>query len=756
LLNQNFTIMNRILLFLIALVSTSVFVFGQTPSDNCSEAAGAQVAVNGCSIVTDWNHGTVTPSRTECAGAGGRDKFVWFQATSTSTTIAFDNQTTNRDSKVYIYQNTTNNCGTMTYLNCVDNPGSGNDETITITTIIGRFYYVQVTASGNNLSGQLCISSPPANDNCAGATSLTPGGTCTYTAGTTAGATTSGLAATCGGNPDDDVWYSFVASATSHIVNVAGAASFDAIVQAYSGACGSLTSIGCSNVSGNGGTEVLNLTGLTIGVTYRVRVYHNGAGSSATPTFNICVTVPPVNDNCIGAINVPLTGCGSPIAGTSLNASQSQAGCTGNADDDVWYSITASATGVAQITVNSSASFDAVVQVFTGTCAGLTSLQCVNATGNGGTETVTLSGLTNGQVYLIRVYHQGAGSGGNTFTICATDVVPCFIGTGNVTVGAALPYTQTATTCGQVNDLTSTNVTNYCGSSSYYNGEDVVYNFTPSVSGNVTINLTSSGTWTGLMVHEGCPTVGGACVASAQSSTGNKTVTVCVTAGVTYYVIVDSWPLPTCNPYTISISAPTGGGAPTNDLPCNAEALTLGVQAAGNNSCTSATGEPGVPGCWSTGVRNTVWYSVVAPASGQLRIRTFPTNSGNPLQNPQIAVYTGACGPGMTFVGCNDNAPSCGGYTQFYSNLELTGLTPGQTYFIVVDGNGNSIGTFEILAIDGLQNFPNVPGQDCSPALPVCNATMTTGNPGFQAIGANCDFTGTGNCTNGEAQFSVV
>jgi hypothetical protein len=747
--------MKRILFLIVSLIMIGGVVWGQPFHSNTCAGLGVDntLTINGAcgsgNITNNTNNGPAV-------SCGTTSRIGYYRFTTTvAQQINISITATNRRLAFQLF---TGGCASTSEIACVnDITGNGaQTETYSFNALASTTYIIKIVNLGNDNNmnvSSVCVTSlsPPTNDNCAGATALTPGATCTYTAGTTAGATTSGLAATCGGNPDDDVWYSFVATATSHIVNVAGAASFDAIVQAYSDVCGSLASIGCSNVSGNGGTEVLSLTGLTIGTTYRVRVYHNGAGSSATPTFNICVTVPPANDNCTGAINVPLSGCASPLAGTSLSASQSQAGCSGTADDDVWYSITASATGVAQITVASSASYDAVVQVFTGTCGSLTSLQCVNVTGNGGTETVTLSGLTNGQVYFIRVYHQGAGSGGNTFTICATDVVPCFVGTGNVTVGAALPYSQTATTCGQVNDLTSTNVTNFCGSSSYYNGEDVVYNFTPSVSGNVTINLTSGGTWTGLMVHEGCPTVGGTCVASAQSSTGNKTVTVCVTAGVTYYVIVDSWPLPTCNAYTISISAPTGGGAPANDLPCNAEALTLGVQAAGNNSCTSATGEPGVPACWSTGVRNTVWYSVVAPASGQLRIRTFPTNSGNPLQNPQIAVYTGACGAGMTFVACNDNAPSCGGYTQFYSTLTLTGLTPGQTYFIVVDGNANSVGSFEILAIDGLQNFPNVPGQDCTPALPVCNATMTTGNPGFQAIGANCDFTGAGNCTNGEA-----
>lgn len=744
--------MNRIILF-ITIFSLSSWGFGQTPSNDCSTAAGAQVAINGCSSSVDWNNGTVTPARTECGGAGGRDKFIWFQATTTTTTISFDNQTTNRDSKVYIYENTVNNCASMTYLTCVDNPVNGGDESITITTVIGRYYYVQVTASGNNLTGQVCLSTPPANDNCAGAIALTaPSGSCVSTAGTTAGATSSGVALSCGTNADDDVWFTFTAAAAgSYVVQVDGAASFDAVVEVFSGACGALTSLGCSNTTGNDGIEGLNVTVPSAG-TYRVRVFHNGAGSSATPTFNICVITPPANDNCAGAISIPSNNCGTPLAGTSLNATQSQLGCSGTADDDVWYTFTSSATGYAQLTVTGAAGYDPVLQIFSGTCGSLTSVQCVN-TLTTTTETATLTGLAPSTTYYVRVYHSGTGSGGNTFTICNSTVVTCPTNPGDVTIGGALPYSNSSTTCGNGNNLTSANVTNYCGSTSYYNGDDVVYNFTPATSGNVTVTLTSGGTWTGLMVHEGCPTAGGACVGSSQSSTGNKTVTLCVQAGVTYYVVVDSWPLPQCNAFTINISAPSGGGATaTNDLPCSATPLTLGVSANGDNACTGSTNEPAtVPSCWSSGARNTVWYSVTAPASGQLKIRTLPTNSGNPLQNTQIAVYTGACGPSMTFVACNDNAPACGGYTQYVSDLTLTGLTPGQTYYIVVDGNANSVGTFEIVAIDGLTTFTPVPGQDCSQSLPVCNATMTVGNPGFQSIGTTCDHPGTNNCTSGEA-----
>ncbi|MDF2453432.1 MAG: hypothetical protein K0S26_2936, partial [Bacteroidota bacterium] len=133
-------------------------------------------------------------------------------------------------------------------------------------------------------------------------------------------------------------------------------------------------------------------------------------------------------------------------------------------------------------------------------------------------------------------------------------------------VSVTLPYSSTGqTTCGQGNDITSTNVNAVNGSTSYYTGEDVVYTFTASATGLITVDLSSSGSFTGLMLYRGCPTAGGtATVANAQSSTGNKNLCASVTAGQVYYLILDSYASPTCNPYDISISAPTGTAVACN------------------------------------------------------------------------------------------------------------------------------------------------------------------------------------------------
>ena len=134
----------------------------------------------------------------------------------------------------------------------------------------------------------------PANDNCAGAISLTvnPGGTCTTTtAGTTVSATQTLVG--CTGTADDDVWYQFVASYTSQTITVTPGTLKNPVMENFSGTCSSLTSLGCVNASSGASTaETTTLTGLTVGATYYVRVYSSSSGSSNKGTFTMCVTSP--------------------------------------------------------------------------------------------------------------------------------------------------------------------------------------------------------------------------------------------------------------------------------------------------------------------------------------------------------------------------------------------------------------------------------------------------------------------------------
>jgi hypothetical protein len=134
------------------------------------------------------------------------------------------------------------------------------------------------------------------NDECATATTLTPGApgaACSTVNATTNGATASaGAGTTCGGTADDDVWFKFVATATQHTITVAGGFTFDPVIELRTGACPGVN-LDCEDNTLAGDSEIMVATGLTIGTTYNLRVYHYDPGTGGNGNFTICITSPP-------------------------------------------------------------------------------------------------------------------------------------------------------------------------------------------------------------------------------------------------------------------------------------------------------------------------------------------------------------------------------------------------------------------------------------------------------------------------------
>jgi hypothetical protein len=86
----------------------------------------------------------------------------------------------------------------------------------------------------------------------------------------------------------------------------------------------------------------------------------------------------PANDDCANAtLLVSATGS-IPVftASSSLNGTQSQVACQGTANADVWFKFVATNTTQLIYVQHNSGPTNAVVQIFSGDCAGLTSLFC--------------------------------------------------------------------------------------------------------------------------------------------------------------------------------------------------------------------------------------------------------------------------------------------------------------------------------------------------------------------------------------------
>ncbi|WP_294229253.1 T9SS type A sorting domain-containing protein [uncultured Chryseobacterium sp.] len=284
----------------------------------------------------------------------------------------------------------------------------------------GTTYYLKVTAVGSAGESAGCnqvmfttIPPPPANDECATAVTLTvnPDLNCgTVTAGYTLGATDSNTdPAPCYGTPDDDVWYKFTATATRHkisLLNVVSAGtvnSTDTYFQVFSGGCGALSNVLCSDPASG------TVSGLTVGETYWVRVYsYGGAGNNLG--FNICVGTyppPPANDNCSGAITAtafPYTYVQSDGAGATNDGGFVTA-CSLPMNDGTWFKFTGDGdTFNISVTMPSGSDFDPKIGVFSGSCSSLVCEGSMDLGGAGTAEVISIPTLA-GNTYYINVGH---------------------------------------------------------------------------------------------------------------------------------------------------------------------------------------------------------------------------------------------------------------------------------------------------------------------------------------------------------------
>lgn len=108
-----------------------------------------------------------------------------------------------------------------------------------------------------------------------------------------------------------------------------------------------------------------------------------------------------------------------------------------------------------------------------------------------------------------------------------------------------------------------------CGSSgNYLAGNDVVYTYTPSATGNYNISLSGTGGPAGLFLYNSCANIGTSCIGGGLASAASAFTipSFAMTAGTTYYFVISTNGTPQTTAYTLAIqqvfcAAPTAGSA---------------------------------------------------------------------------------------------------------------------------------------------------------------------------------------------------
>jgi len=219
----------------------------------------------------------------------------------------------------------------------------------------------------------------------------------------------------------------------------------------------------------------------------------NGGGVATNQAFKIVINTtqilpsPPVNDECTGALVVipgPNPTCYSAVTTTADNigATQSMPGCTGTAEDDIWFKFTATSNRH-KITATLFSFANPVLEVFSGDCSSLTSLGCFSSTlSTYSTISADLASFVPGQTYYYRVYGSGSNTTRAIIHTCIATVPPA---PSNDECSGALQLTANADTS---STYSYTGFTGYASQSMVscvdpnYIAADVWYKFTATAT----------------------------------------------------------------------------------------------------------------------------------------------------------------------------------------------------------------------------------------------------------------------------------
>ena len=323
----------------------------------------------------------------------------------------------------------------------------------------------------------------PSNDECINATKITPSSSC---AGINANMSNATAKAPLS-NPD--VWFSFVATSTTHSIGVnktkdlnATSKIFKPIIELF-GSCGTSTLINSQPIDGS--TQInqqdnqeRTYVNLQIGQTYYYRVYNIGSGSSlfSFDTY-VCETINSgiVNDEIANAVNLNVnTTCDLKtfsITGATLNAASKKITGTLYQYSDVWFKTIVPASGNLSVFLQSiGLGGEYGIALYRGNnYATQTELSFDLMSSNSTTVSMYKTGLTPNETLYIRVCVLTGTSPLGVFRICSSTPPTC----GN--------HTPAGDNCSNATHICDLN--GYCGNTSA--------SYTKDTPGNLSTVLSS-------------------------------------------------------------------------------------------------------------------------------------------------------------------------------------------------------------------------------------------------------------------------
>jgi len=593
------------------------------------------------------------------------------------------------------------NCGNLEAIVC--RGGLLGKDSLTYGDLTpGKTYFLQLSkydASQPDYTFNIRVGSPPtppANDAClvASPLSISPDTLCTtLVSGSTEHATPSVFReGSTSPQPisGDDVWYTFVATHASHWVGLRHQSlePYPVYAEVYEGRCDSLAKTASFGAYYPQKNNYL-LTNLQVGGTYYLRVFDT---APVGLNFDLCIGSParPVNDDCAGAVSVPVQSgfaCAQPTAIHTFGATSAVPGCFGEVASDVWLRFTSPGSAVRLWSEITGLQREALHgwELFEGDCGALKPLGKCWEVNHSGAEII--AGLKAGTRYYLRLYtprhnwialnvclQQMPEPPSNDDCAKATVIVPNKeIRCEQVETGTTLGATQSAPGC--------------YGESTH----DVWYRFTATATahladlaivgfpfGDTTIAI-------GLQAYSGQ-----ACTAldSAQCNIKGQRISMFLehlTVGETYYLRVFNLKNTACNFSLCLRSLPP---PPVNSVCSGA----IEVNTSPDLNCThpvsgnTANLSPGWNSTCLTGT--SLWYKFTATHTPHFIVLQDTTNDYGE-HRLGLEVYRGNC-DSLILTECSDNGEPVYAYN---NNL------PGETYYIRVIGQVHAGNRFELCVL---------------------------------------------------------